>query len=82
MGPLGRGLERLVSIADDASDDDELRLRKRVGVAAGLLTVFAPLPLPIQALGHPLSYVLAAALSLSTSGTWWSLRGRIGSIGT
>ena len=68
MEPLGRALQRLLSIADDESDDDELRLRKRVGVAAGLLTIVAPLSLPIQALGHPLSYVLAVALSLFSIG--------------
>lgn len=61
-------MHRLVSIADEASDDDDLRLRKRVGVAAGLLTVLAPWTLPVQALGHPLSYVLAAALSVFSIG--------------
>ena len=54
----------MVALADDPSDDDDLRLRKRVGVAAGILTLFAPLSLPIQAQGHLLSFVLAAALSL------------------
>ena len=68
MGSVGRVVQRLVSLADDPSDDDDLRLRKRVGVAAGLLTIFAPLTLPIQALGHPLSYVLALALSLFSIG--------------
>ena len=33
---------RVLSIADAASDEDDLRRRKRVGVAAGLLTIFAP----------------------------------------
>lgn len=61
-------MQRLLSMADDESDDDELRLRKRVGVAAGLLTIFAPLSLPIQALGHPVSYVLMASLSLFSIG--------------
>jgi class 3 adenylate cyclase len=60
---IGRIVQRLLAIADDPSDEDDLRLRKRVGVAAGFLTIFAPLSLPIQALGHPASYVLAAALS-------------------
>ena len=64
MGGL-RGIgQRLIAIADDPADDDDLRLRKRVGVAAGLLTIFAPLSLPIQAQGHPASFVLAASLSL------------------
>jgi adenylate cyclase len=64
MGLLGRIGQGVVALADDRTDDDDLRLRKRVGVAAGLLTLFAPLSLPIQAQGHPLSFVLAAALSL------------------
>jgi len=36
-------MHRLISIADEPSDDDDLRLRKRVGVVAGYLTVIAPL---------------------------------------
>ena len=55
---------RVISLADEPADDDDLRLRKRVGVAAGVLTVFAPVSLPVQALGQPASFVLAAALSL------------------
>lgn len=54
----------MVAFADDPDDDDDLRLRKRVGVTAGILTIFAPLSLPIQAQGHPLSIVLAAVLPL------------------
>lgn len=54
---------RLLSSADDPSDDDDLRLRKRIGVAAGILTVFAPLSLPLQARAHPASFVLSAALA-------------------
>ena len=61
---IGRLVLRLLSIADDPSDDDDLRLRKRIGVAAGILTVFAPLSLPLQARGHPASFVLAAALAV------------------
>src|SRR5688500_11370162 len=55
---------RLVAIADDPADDDDRRLRRRVGVVAGYLTIVAPISLPIQAFGHPLSWVLAASLSL------------------
>jgi guanylate cyclase len=65
---IGRIVQRLLAIADDTSDEDDLRLRKRVGVAAGVLTIFAPLSLPIQALGHPASYVLAVALSVFSIG--------------
>lgn len=56
-------LLRIVSIADDATDDDDAHLRKRVGVVAGCVTVFAPLTLPIQAQGQPLSFVVAIAMS-------------------
>ena len=64
MGWLVRVGQRVVALVDDPADDDDLRLRKRVGVTAGILTIFAPLSLPIQAQGHPVSFVLAAALSL------------------
>jgi guanylate cyclase len=59
---------RLLSLADSATDDDDLRLRKRVGVAAGLMTILAPVSLPLQAQGHPLSFVLAIALAAFSAG--------------
>lgn len=61
-------LHRLISIADDPSDDDDARVRKRVGVAAGYLTIAAPLSLPIQAQGHPLSWLLALGLAVFSVG--------------
>lgn len=64
MELLRRIGERVLALADEPADDDDLRLRKRVGIAAGILTILAPLSLPIQAGGHPLSITLAAALSL------------------
>lgn len=64
MGGVGRLVVRVVGMADATADDDDLRLRKRIGVAAGILTVVSPISLPIQAQGHPLSFVLAAALSV------------------
>src|SRR5687768_10897427 len=64
MPAIGRLIVGLLGIADEASDDDDLRLRKRIGVAAGVLTVVAPVSLPIQAQGHPFSFVLAAALAV------------------
>jgi guanylate cyclase len=57
-----------LSLADSATDDDDLRLRKRVGVAAGLMTILAPVSLPLQAQGHPLSFVLAIALAAFSAG--------------
>jgi adenylate cyclase len=64
MGGIGRIVGRLLGMADAPADDDDLRLRKRIGVAAGLLTIVAPLSLPFQAQAHPASFVLAAALAL------------------
>jgi guanylate cyclase len=54
---------RLVAIADRPEDDDDTRLGKRVGVAAGYLTVVAPLTMPLQAGGQPLSWAVALGLS-------------------
>ena len=61
-------LPRFIAIADEPSDDDDQRLRKRVGVVAGYLTIVAPLTLPIQAQGHPLSWPLAIGLSVFSVG--------------
>jgi adenylate cyclase len=55
---------RLLSIAEAPTDDDDARLRKRVGIAAGLATIVAPLTLPLQAPDQPLAIVFGAALSL------------------
>ena len=68
MTSLGVFAQRLLSLADSATDDDDLRLRKRVGVAAGLMTIVAPVSLPLQAQGHPLSFVLAIALAAFSAG--------------
>jgi adenylate cyclase len=57
-----RWLDALVGIADDPSDDDDLRLRKRVGVAAGYIIIIGALQLPILARGLPLSWAVAVAL--------------------
>lgn len=55
---------RLLSIADDAADGDDLRRRKRVGVAAGVLTTLAPLTLPLQLRGEPIAWVIGISLSV------------------
>ena len=67
----GRGrvaglVNRALSLADDPSDDDDLRLRKRMGVAAGYLTIVAPLTLPIIGQGHPVATVSGLAASLAS----------------
>src|SRR6266540_2537206 len=46
MQRLGARLHRFIEIADEPSDDDDLRLRKRVGVIVGYTAVIAPLGLP------------------------------------
>ncbi|MEO8246406.1 MAG: adenylate/guanylate cyclase domain-containing protein [Chloroflexota bacterium] len=68
MAWLNRIARWVTGFVDDPLDDDDLRLRKRVGVAAGILTAVSPVSLPIQAQGEPLSFILAAALSLFSMG--------------
>lgn len=56
--------QRLLALADKPADDDDLRLRKRIGVVAGYVGVVAPLQLPILAQGLPLSWAVAVAMPL------------------
>jgi adenylate cyclase len=58
------GAVRLLAIAEDGTEDDDARLRKRVGVAAGIVTIFAPFGVPPEANWHPFSVVIAVALSV------------------
>ena len=57
-------LDRAIGIAEEASDDDDLRLRKRVLVIAGYILILGALQLPVLAQGHPLSWVLAITIPL------------------
>ena len=66
-------LIRLISIADELGDDDDTRRRKRVGVVAGYLTIVAPLTLPLQTGGVPLSFPLAIGLSAFSILNLWRL---------
>jgi adenylate cyclase len=59
-------LRRLISIADKPEDDDDIRLRKRVGVAAGFATIVAPLGLPLEVGGQLVGWLLAIALSITS----------------
>jgi adenylate cyclase len=59
-----RWLDRLLAIADEAADDDDLRLRKRVGVIAGYVIIIAAIQLPALARGLPLSWAVAITLPL------------------
>ena len=63
---LRPALVRLIAIADDPGDDDDTRLRKRVGVAAGYATIVAPLGLPLEVQGALIGWVLALALSVTS----------------
>src|SRR5918997_3484652 len=56
-------LARLLSIADVPGDDDDDRLRKRVAMVAGLVTIVAPLPLTVQAEMSAVAWVLAIAMA-------------------
>ena len=57
-------MHRLLSIVDGADDDDDTRLRRRVGVLAGYATIFAPLSLPFQSPDQSIAWPLAIGLSL------------------
>lgn len=60
---LGALVHRFISIADEPADDDDFRLRKRVGVLAGYLTIVAPLGVPALGQGSLLSFVLGFGMS-------------------
>jgi len=64
MAALRRLVAELLGLADEPSDDDAARVRKRVGIVAGLVTVVAPLTLPSQSRNLPAGVVLAVGLSL------------------
>jgi adenylate cyclase len=56
---------RLIGVADLPVDDDDVRLRKRVGVTAGYITILAPWTLPLQSPGPGgIGLFLATGLSL------------------
>jgi hypothetical protein len=61
-------LNRLLSIADLPGDDDDARLRKRMGVAAGYVTIVAPLGLPWGASSPLIGWVIALILSVWSAG--------------
>lgn len=57
------GGQRVVAMADEPKDEEDVRRRKHVAVVAGYATIIAPLTLPLQAGGHPVSWLLAVGLS-------------------
>jgi adenylate cyclase len=66
MGLAATVATRLISIADAPADDDDLRLRKRMGVAAGYITILAPLSLPLEPLNVPPTVTWALGIGLAT----------------
>lgn len=62
---LRAAVDRLVRFADEPGDDDDARLRKRVGVGAAYILSFAALQLPVLAGGHPMSYAVAVAMPIA-----------------
>ena len=65
---MGLALLPLISIADRPDDDDDARLRKRIGVVAGYATIVAPLSFPLAAPTPLVGWVLALGLSLWSAG--------------
>lgn len=57
-------VDRLLGLADEATDDDDLRLRKRVAVAASYMLALAALQLPVISQGLPLSWFVAIGMPL------------------
>ena len=57
-------LGRLLGIGDEPSDDDDLRLRKRVAVGAGYILGVMGLQLPAISQGHPVSWFVALTMLL------------------
>lgn len=61
---LGAIRQRLIGLADEPTDDDDVRLRKRVGVVAGYINALAAVQLPVLAQGLPLSWAVAVTMPL------------------
>jgi len=57
-------LDRVIGLADEPTDDDDLRLRKRVMVVAGYILIVAALQLPVLGQGLALSWVVAVTMPL------------------
>ena len=55
-------VHRLISIGDEPTDDDDIRLRKRVGVVVGYLTVATPLGVIFFGGGSLISYAMGLGL--------------------
>ena len=60
-------LDRVIGLADEPTDDDDRRLRKRVLVIASYILIVGALQLPALAQGLPLSWFVAATMPLVTA---------------
>jgi adenylate cyclase len=58
-------LAALLSIGDQPGDSDDTRLRKRMGVAAGYITILAPLSLPFEPVPAPPAILWTLGLGLA-----------------
>ncbi len=65
---MRRLLDQALSIAAEAGDDDDLRLRKRVAVIAGYVTIGAVLILPLVGTATFLTVVAALAIAMAMAG--------------
>ena len=65
---MRRLLDRALSIAAEAGNDDDLRLRKRVAVIAGYVTIGAVLILPLVGTATFLTVVAALAIAMAMAG--------------
>ena len=63
-GRLRSLLHRLIGFADEPEDDDDVRLRKRVGLIAGYINVLLPLQLPALGQGLALGWFMAITMPL------------------
>ena len=63
---LAGWIDALTGIADEATDDDDVRLRKRVAVAAGYVLIIAALQLPALGQGLPLAWFVAVTVPIMT----------------
>lgn len=60
-------IDRFIGVADQPTDDDDLRLRKRVVVIAGYVLIVGALQLPVLAQGLPLSWFVAVTMPLASA---------------
>jgi adenylate cyclase len=54
--------DRFLGLSDEPTDDDDLRLRKRVGVVISYVTIVAPLGVPFFSGGTPVGIAMALVL--------------------